>query len=548
MAIGVDNEGAGRFIDKWNGSSWKALHLPAVANLDAVACPAANECVAVGNQQASLAWNGKSWRRLTMPKPAGTGEFVLAGVSCASKVSCVAVGGAEKNGALVNMAVAWNGARWRLLPKPPALATAVSCPAPGRCVAVGQGPSLTWNGRSWHTAPVSDGDFEFDSISCVSTSFCVALLLSTALEWNGKAWTTMPQTKIFDNEAVWCTSPTNCMDVGQQATHWNGKTWTPVRITKADKLDVVSCAGTNFCLSLGDSNAASLATVSPAERWNGASWQVVPPSSVPNPALSCTSAQFCLAVAKFGGPGAQQWNGSKWTTVPAPTQQSDTQALSCSSATNCIAVGGSTASIWNGTSWTVTSTGVAGKTVLLDAVSCASDTKCMAAGVEIDPKCKVDCVPNLLVEQWGGSSWSVSFASVSEQAGQTGDQISCPTATFCMEQTGTSSMAWDGGAWQPQSPSVPGFDQTSLSCGNATSCVLVGTSENAEDNGFNSGGQVWNGTSWKSADPVGSHSIMRGVSCASATSCVVVGNTAGFLTMAQSWNGTSWKQLSPVNP
>jgi hypothetical protein len=551
MAIGGPGNGSHAVIDRWNGSSWRPLHPPA-ASAASVACAAGNRCIAVGGRNGALAWNGRSWRKVKMSKPAGVTGFELTGVSCASSASCLAVGSFVGNHETRGMAVAWNGRSWRLLPAPPAVVTAVSCPEPGRCVAVGARLSLTWNGKSWHKVLINGvpGFDVIDHISCSSFSFCVAEG-TTAVAWNGTSWKVLPDTKIDDNEGIWCTSPANCMDVGGQASHWDGRAWTPVRLTKVDQLETVSCASSGDCVATGISNAARFGDTTMAESWNGTSWRVLPVPLESIQQISCASATFCLAMMNTspGPQKVQSWNGSKWSALPSPSNLSDVQAVACSSASSCVALGSSTASIWNGTSWQATSTAVNGKTIFLDAVSCASATMCMAIGVEESSSCHHDCTASLLAEQWNGSSWSVSFDSPDpDQAGQSGDEVSCPTATFCMENTGTGTMSWDGSSWHPQNVDVPDFSGTGLSCGSTTSCVITEDIDNPETDAVSFAAKVWNGTSWKASDPVGHISRLASVSCSSATSCLAVGRDINGLAMAQSWNGTTWKLLSPINP
>jgi len=153
----------------------------------------------------------------------------------------------------------------------------------------------------------------------------------------------------------------------------------------------------------------------------------------------------------------------------------------------------------------------------------------------------------LLAEKWNGSSWSVSFDTPNDQAGQQGDEVSCPTTTFCMENTGTGTMSWDGSNWHQQNADVPEYSRTGLSCGSTTSCVLTEDVEDSQSGDVSFGAQVWNGLSWQASDLAGHLSRLLGLSCASATSCLAVGD-GGDLAMAKLWNGTTWKLLAPVNP
>lgn len=474
-----------------------------------------------------------------MTRPAGVTRFEVTGVSCARSTSCAGVGSYGKNGVQHAMAVAWNGSRWRLLPAPPAITTAISCARPGHCVAVGAHLSLVWNGRSWRKVTVSgiSGTGVLDHISCPGLRFCMAESLGAVVAWNGTRWKVLPGTKVNGNAGLWCTGPKFCMGVGQQASRWNGRAWTLVPLFRVDQLKSISCARSGDCVAIGLSNAPQFVGSTLAESWNGTAWRLMPVPLEPISSISCPTARFCLAM---GDPQqVQSWNGSKWSALPSPGNLVDNQALSCSSPGNCVAVWDNAASLWNGASWQATT--LSGSHVFMDAVSCASATMCMAIGVDLSNH-------GLLAEKWDGSSWSVSFDTPNPDAGQGADTISCPSTTFCMENTGSDTMSWDGTSWHQQNVDVPEFSVSGLSCGSTTSCVLTEEIEDIDSGVVSFASQVWNGMSWQASDLVGEISRLNDVSCSSATSCVAVGISSSGFALAESWNGSTWKLLTPVSP
>src|SRR5262249_7234576 len=115
-------------------------------------------------------------------------------------------------------------------------------------------------------------------------------------------------------------------------------------------------------------------------RWNGAAWSTVAMRSSSAAgatgsilfAVSCPTDSFCAAVGTYSVGAANQtlvehWNGSTWTIVPSPTPAGagwlSLTAVSCSSATSCLAVGDyqvpgvfvtkTYIERWNGASWSV---------------------------------------------------------------------------------------------------------------------------------------------------------------------------------------------------
>lgn len=227
-------------VEQWNGSKWTApkLTLPGglgFSFLTSVSCPSATQCVAVGaistTTTASVlveSWNGKEWKRVSAPSPASTIEPVLAGVSCPTAVSCVAVGlkltGNLSSAGSAGFAESWNGKAWALasVPWPKGSGDSellgVSCPAVKSCLAVGgadvntnnnagvdnfgRAAAAAWNGKTWSViavpAPAKGKSSVFQGVSCPLAASCVAAgkagptgsAAGNGLSgfWNGKSW------------------------------------------------------------------------------------------------------------------------------------------------------------------------------------------------------------------------------------------------------------------------------------------------------------------------------------------------------------------------
>src|SRR6187401_3533490 len=85
-------------------------------------------------------------------------------------------------------------------------------------------------------------------------------------------------------------------------------------------LSAVDCSSAQSCMAVGHTNVGAPGGTSVAERWDGASWQVVP---TPNPpgatfsslnGVSCPWPNVCFAVGSSdSGPLVELWDGTKWS-------------------------------------------------------------------------------------------------------------------------------------------------------------------------------------------------------------------------------------------
>src|SRR5207302_1280382 len=139
--------------------------------------------------------------------------------------------------------------------------------------------------------------------------------------------------------------------------------------------------------------------------------------------VTCASGSQCWAVGYNNPtPGGgvhqtviEQWNGTSWTIVTSPNtspnQYNELHGVTCSSASDCWAVGFSDngnaffgeplqtlIEHWNGSSWAiVTSPNNGTATNLLNGVTCVSASQCLAVGFYFN-----GAVFQTLIEQWNG--------------------------------------------------------------------------------------------------------------------------------------------------
>jgi hypothetical protein len=356
------------------------------------------------------------WSIQRIPDPAGASYSVLSGVSCASRMTCTAVGYfTNPAGAGVTLAERWNGTRWALQRTPTITGTTssllfgVSCPSRTACTAVG---SVTK--RAGTTVPLAE-------------------------RWNGTDWSSQP-------------IPTPARVNGSSVAYLAG----------------VSCPSTDACLAVGYAgNQRGTSGVTFAERWNGTRWAL---QRTPRPggapvsflsAVSCATPRSCTAVGNdisHDGAGmtlADHWNGTRWsiqrTLTPAAASSVQLVGVSCASPRSCTAVGFFSdvtgievmlAERWNGTKWAIQRTlyPAGARYVQLVGVSCASPKSCTAVGF-YNTAAGIDV---MLAERWNGTSWMIQRVSPAGAGRNSLEGVSCPSETACTATGGDISRAGTG--------------------------------------------------------------------------------------------------------
>jgi hypothetical protein len=281
----------------------------------------------------------------------------LDGVSCANPRACEAVGfsdtGSFYAGTSVPVAERWNGRHWALqrVPRPGTVAnlSAVSCATANACMAVGSWGTddvdealfaERWNGRRWSSvrmrAPAGPAEIEMNSVSCPAANACIAVGDYTPPD-------------------LWAVP---------LVERWNGRNWSIEKTIdpnrRADsRLSAVSCPSRRECVAVGDYFVRGSAMQIPvAEQRNGGLWSLyalpgttgVPLRPASLAGVSCLPGGPCSAVGTVGatgpgGPGgqtlAERRMGAGWSVrpTPSPAPSDELLAVSCPSATTCLAVG-----------------------------------------------------------------------------------------------------------------------------------------------------------------------------------------------------------------
>jgi hypothetical protein len=323
-------------------------------------------------------------------------------------------------------------------------------------------------------------------------------------------------------------------------TSWTQQTATDLKRTTNNALSSVSCLSSTDCTAVGfsDSGTQHRALV---ERWNGATWSVVPIASPAGSVLlgvSCVSTSFCMAV---GTQATGQTSGVATKTFITR---------------------------WNGTSWfSQTSVNPATYLNTLADVSCPTTTSCAAVGSQEFTSAPV----NTLVERFDGESWRLeSSPTISGATNTRFADVRCVDASNCIavgssfkSTTGTTTLTekWTGSTWTiVTSPNAnsSGKSNSSLlgvSCTSSNRCTAVGGGAGASPN-YLSLAERWSGTTWtlQSTPNLSSSTFdqLNAVACTSAILCQAVGEATvggpGHVPLAEMWNGSTWVLLSTQTP
>ncbi len=298
-------------------------------------------------------------------------------------------------------------------------------------------------------------------------------------------------------------------------SHWDGKSWHDELLNTAAQFAAVSCSGPTCCMAVGtnDTNTKSL-----SEAWNGRRWKFVSIPQAPDPvggqvnAISCTSSSNCVAVGS-GTTVADEWNGETWNPIPPPHASRQTlYGIDCHGPQWCMAVGivgiRALSELWNGKTWIAESTPRSPATPgTLLSVSCPATSYCQGVGGNnyFTPS------NSALAYGWNGTVWSSEPLPNPTHLTKL-NSVSCTSATFCMafgwgvHCCRPLVTGWNGTLWRPAALPPPP-DETlfafwgwfDVSCAMPSFCVAVGAAVSSDSDSqpfTNSLISQWNGSTW----------------------------------------------------
>ncbi len=622
IAVGSHVNSSGVTVNlslKWNGTAWSLISTGnpsgyTYSTLVDVYCIAKNPCLAVGHYTNSsgvkkmliMNWNETTWSIFSTTDPSGSTDTRLSTILCTSTSLCRAFGSYNKGGSeSFPLMMIWNGTAWSEQSLPPSESLAAHtasissavCPPSSICQAVG---SVTYGQSGANRAfafLLSGGEWTLSGADGYQRAWSNVELPVTAGEDTAQ------------KADVFCTSNSFCMRVGaslksstptSRAKTWNGTSWTKSNTVspsgaKASELTGVVCTSSTACRAVGSYVDSAGVTKPLSLSWNGTAWSV---TTTPVPAgasssrlngITCLSASDCRAVGSYVASGvtktlAMSWNGTSWSIVTTPNPASATAsqllALACTSSTLCRAVGsytesGTTKTLamnWNGTAWSiVTSTNVSGaKETVLQGISCASSTFCLAVGYSVNSESK----KQQMAEKHNGTMWATAADTsgwMPTHAMSEFSDVACFAYELVQECRAVGRYADGSGEsevegnliaqryeqfgtwyWVPEeSEEAPAVNRSGLSgfsCPNKSECVAVGRTKYKEE--------AWEDTAnhgvanWNLEDPPHIMMPLRGVDCPSSILCIAVGEKlSGSVNEQRVWKkeGATWsKMTTPV--
>jgi hypothetical protein len=201
-------------IERWNGMIWSIVAHPKLSgghrNLNGVSCASPASCFAVGTHSVTGGgdlscepeldcfagtlteqWVGTHWVLVSSPNGKFALQSTLAGVSCVSTKSCIAVGTASPEGLWGKMLTErWNGNEWSTVAgaNPAGILGSslygVSCSSSTNCFAAGSYLSSGdrdrtlvehYSGTTWSIAYRANVPASLSAISCSNANSCVAV-------------------------------------------------------------------------------------------------------------------------------------------------------------------------------------------------------------------------------------------------------------------------------------------------------------------------------------------------------------------------------------
>jgi hypothetical protein len=484
-SIGMISGGTNAVLSTNDGTTWTtAALLTGYSTLKAIACPSATTCIVVGSDgpnQAIALGTTTSWSTWSAEPSYAALSISPVAVTCASVSDCVVAGSTVVY--TVNGGRTWNRSSGGFL----AGADAVSCaPGTATCAAVGaritgtrtrqvtgrDGVDLsTDSGSTFTLQTLPDQISRLTAISCPTPQVCLAVGTNVVSTTDGgQTWRTFDGTPgglTSPFRMVTCAAADWCVGVGQggtgatlaRTTTDGGQTWSSMRLPVTRGVDGISCPAPGTCTLIA--GAEIFATTDGGTSWN----QEVPPSGEGLSAVSCSTTSACVIVggststsdrisATWTSDGGKTWNRGSLPDEP----YAGLSSVTCSTANHCVAVGGENSldgvpvnpgaapglvavTADGGATWSVTTFDAT-----LTSVSCTTSADCWATA-----RGHGLWSTFVLASSDGGRLWSRTLLPTTP--GSSSAEISCSAPSSCfVARSGTDGASLLSGSGAPPSP------------------------------------------------------------------------------------------------
>ena len=507
----------GSILVTTNGTTWTTQSSPTTRTLRSISCPNSTTCYAVGDGGLILKTDdGTTW----FQQPSGTSANLL-GISCFSSSGCMIATGA--GGAVlitVNAGATWYTSIPATQYGQANNAGSVSCLNNGTitCIVAGayadfsEGTTqLVWSttdlGRTW-TALYGSSNTPFKSFGNITAlSFGLRLIDSRV---PGGVYTT--SVVVTDQGYALYLLNTGIETI-----------WYPIGQVTTSSLYAVTCL-TSECFAVGNSTEAFTFL----QELDNVTWfSSISIASVSPPLYGISCPSWCFAVGNNGSivsnPSAV-W-GSQWTTVTSNPLTSAT----CPSEGVCYAVGwnGAIVSTTNGGTWTKASSSNVGTAANLQAVNCPSTALCIAVGAG----------GAIVGTNNGGQTWLAQKSNTLANL----NAVNCPDMFICyaggagvLLATGNSGLTWFTENAPPSGTTING-----IACTGPYTCIAVGT-----------GGVILTTTNsfatWAQRSVINNGvpitNALSAITCVFASNCIAVGAKGTVLSTTN--GGASWSLVA----
>jgi RHS repeat-associated protein len=298
--------------------------------------------------------------------------------------------------------------------------------------------------------------------------------------------------------------------------------------------------------------------------------------------VSCYAGTGCKAVGQYEDfatgnliPWVMTWNGNAWSADAVRFSGSvaaSLAAVSCSSSSDCWAVGDSSTTAnaynalalhWNGSAWSPVVVPALTGASLLDGVACVTSSDCWAVGVENFTSGGND---DGFALHWNGSAWTkVSAAVFTSNGGTFLYGVTCTASADCWavgesdfaaQYTQVLAVHWDGTSWTQSAAVNPNATTSNqlfgVTCTASADCWAVG--EESYTPPTPTIAEHWNGSTWSltnAAAPGAGGNLLNGVTCVTSSDCWAAGSSSGdstepSMSFLNHWDGTAWASPAVV--